>query len=182
MVFEKLKNGEAVDMLSEEYGPAVEELNRSSILCWKIGQTEPSVEKIRPLLNELLFNRLPESSYIMPPVQIDFGMQMSIAENVFINHSLTLMSAGGIEIGEGSQIGPQVTMVTTNHDFNHRNVLNCRGIKIGKNVWIGARVTIMPGVTVGDNAVIAGGALVVKDVEPDTVVAGVPAKCLKKLK
>lgn len=65
---------------------------------------------------------------------------------------------------------------------SHRNVLNCRGIKIGRNVWIGARATIMPGVTVGDNAVIAGGALVVKDVTPDTVVDGVPAKFLKTLK
>ena len=182
MVFEKLKRGDAVDMFAEEYAPAVEELNRSSKICWRIGQTEPNPDNIRPLLKELLFGKLPDSSYIMPPVQIDFGMQVSIAENVFINHSLTLMSAGGIEIGEGTQIGPQVTMVTTNHDFSHRNVLNCRGIKIGRNVWIGARATIMPGVTVGDNAVIAGGALVVKDVTPDTVVGGVPAKFLKTLK
>ena len=181
MVFEKLKRGEPVDMFSEEYTPAVEELNRSAHLCWQMTQTEPTMVNIRPLLNELLFNQLPGSSYIMPPMQIDFGMQVSIAEHVFINHSLTLMSAGGIEIGEGTQIGPQVTMVTTNHDFKHRNILNCRGIKIGKNVWIGARATIMPGVIVGDNAVIAGGALVVKDVAPNTVVGGFPAKLMKEL-
>ena len=182
MIFKKLKNGDTVNMRAEEYAPAIEEITRTAKMCWRINSTEPMPEKIRPLLNELLFDRLPESSYLMPPLQIDFGMQVEIAQNVFVNHSLTLMSAGGISIGEGTQIGPQVTIVTTNHDFSNRNVLNCRRVVIGRNVWIGARATIMPGVTIGDDAVIAGGALVVKDVAPGTIVGGVPAKYIKSIK
>lgn len=181
MIFDKLKNGESVDMMSADYLPAIEEINRSAKLCWKLNATEPDPEKIRPLLAELFSDGLDASSYLMTPFQIDFGRNVKIGRNVFVNHSLCMMSAGGIEIGDGTQIGPQVTMVTTNHDFNHRNILKCKTIKIGKNVWIGARVTIMPGVTIGDNAIIAGGALVVKDVEADTVVAGVSAKYLKHI-
>ena len=91
------------------------------------------------------------------------------------------MSAGGITIEDNVQIGPEVTMVTTNHDFNDRYTLICKGIHIKKNVWIGARAVILPGVTIGENAVIAGGAVVTKDVEPNTVVGGNPAKVIKRL-
>ena len=78
-------------------------------------------------------------------------------------------------------IGPNVTVVTDNHDLQNRMVLLCRPVHIGKNVWIGACAGIMPGVTIGDNAVIAGGAVVVKDVEANTVVGGNPARVIKRI-
>ena len=101
--------------------------------------------------------------------------------NVFINHSFTAMSIGGIEIGDNVQIGPHVTVVTDNHDLKNRYVLKCRKVVIGSNVWIGAGVSMRPGVHSGENAVIAGGAVVTKDGPPDAIVGGNPAKVIRKL-
>ncbi|BCN31054.1 sugar O-acetyltransferase [Anaeromicropila herbilytica] len=180
-IFEQLKNGEPVEMMSESYLPAIEHMNRTRKLCFKINHTEPDSMELPQLFEQMFMEPLPENTYIVPPLEIDFGKQIKLGKQVFINHSFTCMSAGGITIEENTQIGPQATFVTTNHDFDARYTLKCKGIHIGKNVWIGARVTIMPGITVGDNAVIAGGAVVTKDVEPNTVVGGNPAKILKRL-
>ena len=91
------------------------------------------------------------------------------------------MAIGGIEIGNSVQIGPHVTIVTDNHDLKDRYVLRCRGVRIEDKVWIGAGATIMPGVTVGRNAVIAGGAVVTKDVPENAIVGGNPAKVIRYL-
>lgn len=180
-VFAKLKAGFPVDMFSEEYMPAVKHMEKTISLCFKINHTEPDLDVLRPMFADMLEHPLEEGSCIFPPVQIDYGKQMTIGKHVFINHSLTCMAAGGISIGDGTQIGPNVTIVTTNHDFKNRNVLRCKGVHIGKNVWIGACAAIMPGVKIGDNAVIAGGAVVTKDVEPNAIVGGNPAKVIKYL-
>lgn len=180
-IFERLINGDAVNMFEEEYGEAVLHMDITRKLCFKINHTEPDLGKLHPLLGEMLEKPLSEGTFIVPPIQIDFGKQMKIGNHVFINHSCTCMSAGGITIEDKVQIGPEVTMVTTNHDFNDRDTLLCKGIHIKQNVWIGARVLILPGVTIGENAVIAGGAVVTKDVEANTIVGGNPAKVLKRL-
>ncbi|HAE16453.1 MAG TPA: hypothetical protein DCG51_07870 [Erysipelotrichaceae bacterium] len=85
----------------------------------------------------------------------------------------------GITIGDNVQIGPHVTIVTDNHDLKDRYVLRCREVVIGNDVWIGACASIMPGVHIGDNAVIAGGSVVTKDVPADTVVGGNPARVMR---
>ncbi len=123
----------------------------------------------------------PDSAAIFTPVQIDFPKQITFGKNVFINHSFTAMSIGGIVIGDNVQIGPNVTIVTDNHDFKNRYVLKGKGVKIGKNAWIGAGAMIMPGVEIGENAVVAGGAVVTKNVPANTVVGGNPAKVIKEL-
>ena len=92
-----------------------------------------------------------------------------------------MMSAGRIIIEDNVQIGPNVMLVTTNHDFNHREIVLHQPIVIKKNAWIGGRSMILPGVTIGENAVVAGGAVVTKDVEPNTIVGGNPAKVIKRL-
>ena len=79
------------------------------------------------------------------------------------------------------QIGPNVTIATDNHDLKDRMVLSCKPVVIKDNVWIGACVTIMPGVTIGENAVIGGGAVVTKDVPANTIAAGVPAKVIREI-
>lgn len=180
-IFEKLKAGIPVDMMSPEYRPVVENLVKTRRLCFEMNHTAPDDPKLRELTEEMLEQPLEEYTTILTPVEIDIGRNMKLAKHVFINHSMTCMSAGGISIEEGTQIGPQCTMVTTNHDFSNKNTLICKGIHICKNVWIGARVTIMPGVIIGENAVIAGGAVVTKDVEANTVVGGNPARVLKRL-
>ena len=123
----------------------------------------------------------PEGLGLFTPTQIDFPKQITFGKHVFINHNFTAMSIGGIELGDNVQIGPHVTIVTDNHDFKNRYVLRCRKVVIGNNVWIGAGVSIMPGVHIGDNAVVAGGAVVTKDVPDGAIVGGNPAKVIRQL-
>lgn len=180
-IFGKLKSGEQVNMMDPEYLPVIQELNRTMVANHHINSTEPTMENIAEGMKELFDGEAPESVSILPPMQIDFPKQMKFGKNIFINHSLTVMSIGGITIGDGTQIGPNVTIVTDNHDMDDRMVLRCKSVSIGRNVWIGAGAKIMPGVAVGDNAVIAGGAVVVKDVPEDAIVGGNPAKVIRMI-
>ena len=180
-IFEKLKSGEPVDMMSEEYGPAIEELIRADKALFHINHAEPGSDEQKKAFEELFDGRYPGDLGIMAPVQIDFPKQMTFGKQVFINHSFTAMSIGGIELEDNVQIGPHVTIVTDNHDFVNRYVLKCRPVKICRNAWIGANATIMPGVTVGENAIVAGGAVVTKDVPANSIAGGNPAKVIKMI-
>ena len=181
-IWQRLSDGDPVDMREPEYtASAVAELRRCEKLNFEINRLPPDDPQRRTLQNELLTQPLDETSFLTAPAQIDMGCRLKIGRNVFINHSLTVMSIGGIAVGDGTMIGPRVTIVTDNHDLQNRMVLRCRPVTIGKNVWIGACASIMPGVAIGDNAVVAGGAVVTKDVEPNTVVGGNPARAIKYL-
>ena len=178
-VFEKLRNGEAVKMHSEEYLPVIEELHRADKALYHVNHSESQSPERMAALNELFCGKYPEGLGVFAPLQIDFPMQITFGNRVFINHGFTAMSVGGIEIGDGVQIGPKVTIVTTNHDPENHDVLKCRRVKICQNVWIGAGARILPGVTVGENAIIGGGAVVTKDVPANAIVGGNPAKVIR---
>ena len=178
-IFEKLKAGDPVDMMTAEYRPVITELIRANTALYHVNHTEPGSAENREALQDLFCGNDPEDLGLFTPVQIDLPMQMKFGKNVFINHSFTAMSIGGIELGDNVQIGPHVTIVTDNHDLKNRYVLRCKGVRVGANAWIGAGVTIMPGVTVGENAVVAGGAVVTKDVPANAVVGGNPAKVIR---
>ena len=182
-IYERMKAGEPIDMAhDEEYiGIAKPEYERSRRLCFKINQTDPYSDETRILLNELFDGRLPENSTVMAPLQLDRACQVSIGENVFINHNLTGVTAGGITIEDNVQIAPFVKLLTANHDLKNIQVLHCKPIVIKKSAWIGAGAIINAGVTVGEGAVVASGAVVTKDVEPYTLVGGNPAKFIKKI-
>ena len=92
-----------------------------------------------------------------------------------------MMSAGGITIDDGVMIAANVQLISNNHDLYERQVITCKPVHIGKNAWIGAGATILPGVTVSDNAVVGAASVVTKDVAPDTIVAGNPAKLIKAI-
>ena len=180
-IFEKLKSGEPVHMHSPEYRPVVEELYRADTALFHLNHAQPRTEAWKEAFNELFDGQVPEGLGVFTPTQIDFPKQITFGKRVFINHNFTAMSIGGIEIGDFVQIGPHVTIVTDNHDFSDRYVLKCRKVVIENNVWIGANVSIMPGVHIGQNAVIAGGAVVTKDVPANTIVGGNPAKVIKTI-
>ena len=120
---------------------------------------------------------------LFPPFYTDFGKNITLGKNVFINSDCKFQDQGGIFIDDGALIGHGVVLATLNHDMNpeKRAQLHPGKIHIGKRVWIGANAVICAGVTIGDNAVVAAGAVVVKDVPADTVVGGVPAKIIKKI-
>ena len=178
-IFEALKAGEPVDMLSEAYRPCIAELHRANKALFYLNHAEPGTEGWQRAWRDLFDGHTPEEAAVFTPVQIDFPKQITFGRRVFINHSFTAMAIGGIEIGDNVQMGPHVTIVTDNHDLAHRNVLRCKPVVIGNNVWIGAEVKIMPGVRVGDNAVLAGGAVVTKDVPENAIVGGNPAKVIR---
>lgn len=139
--------------------------------------------ELKILLSELTGSEIDSSTGLFPPIYTDYGKDLHIGKNVFINMGCKFQDQGGIFIGNGSLIGHNCVMATINHepDPAKRGSMTFKPIHIGKNVWIGANVTITPGVTIGDGAILAAGAVVTKDVEPRTVVGGVPAKFIKKI-
>lgn len=138
-------------------------------------------EEIREIMGRLIGKKVDDSFRMFPPFYTDFGKNIIIGKDVFINSGCHFQDQGGIKIGDGTLIGHNVVLATINHDLNmEKNRKNHYApITIGTHVWIGSNATILPGVTLGDWAVIAAGAVVTQDVLPRTVVGGVPAKVLK---
>jgi len=142
-----------------------------------------SREEIVEIFSELTGNKIDSSFMCFPPFYTDFGKNITIGKNVFLNTGCSFQDRGGINIGDGSMIGMNVTIATLNHGLplETRNTTYPFPVIIGKNVWIGSNATILPGVKIEDNSVVAAGAVVTKDVPRNTVVAGVPAKAVKKI-
>lgn len=141
-------------------------------------------EELREIMGRLIGKQVDRSFRMFPPFYTDFGKNITIGKDVFINSGCHFQDQGGIEIGNGAWIGHNVVLATINHDLspkeNRKN--HYAPVKIGAHVWIGSNATILPGVTIGNWAVIAAGAVVTRDVPTMTVVGGVPAKVLKVVK
>ena len=140
--------------------------------------------EVRAFLSELFGYDVPSSLRVFPPFYTDFGKNIAIGENVFINACCHFQDHGGVVIGDGSQIGHNVVFATLNHGLSpeDRKHTYPAPIVLGRNVWVGSNSTILQGVTIGDNAVVAAGSVVTKDVAANTVVGGVPAKAIKEIK
>ena len=140
--------------------------------------------EIQELFAKLTGQPVDRTLSLMPPFHADFGKNIHIGKFVFINAGCSFQDQGGITIGDGCLLGHNTVIATLNHDENpaRRNDLFPAPVVIGNRVWIGSNATILPGVTIGDNAIVAAGAVVTKDVPPDTVVAGVPARILRKIR
>ena len=140
-------------------------------------------EELAELFSELIGKPVGERFGLFPPFYTDFGKNISIGNNVFINADCKFQDQGGIEIDDGAFIGHGVVLATLNHDLDpaKREQLHPGRIKIGKGVWIGANATVLAGVTIGDHAVVAAGAVVTRDVPADTIVGGVPAKVIRQI-
>lgn len=145
------------------------------------GYHEP--EEINRLFSKLIGKKVDPSFRMFPPFYSDCGKNITIGKNVFINSGCRFQDQGGITIGDGALIGHNVVLATLNHDFDpeNRGTMHPAPIKIGKNVWIGANATVVPGVTIGDGSIVAAGAVVTKDVPKNVIAGGVPAKIIKTL-
>ena len=140
-------------------------------------------EEIREIFKKLTQSEVPETFGMFPPFYTDCGINIKVGENVFINACCRFQDQGGIEIGDGALIGHNTTIATLNHDFNpsKRQNLTPSPVKIGKNVWIGSDCTILPGVTIGDGAIIGAGSVVTKSIPANTIAVGNPAKVIKEI-
>lgn len=140
-------------------------------------------EEIREIMGRLTGKRMDDTFRLFPPFYTDFGKNITIGKDVFINSGCHFQDQGGIVIGDGTLIGHNVVLATINHDLspanNRKN--HYAPIIIGSHVWIGSNATILPGVRIGDWAVVAAGAVVTKDIPALTVAGGVPARVLKKV-
>lgn len=154
---------------------------RSTQLCFQINHTMPMTEECQALTNELFNHTLGEGTRINPPIFINLAENVKIGKNVVIMNGFQCMSAGGLVIEDDVLISLNCTIATNNHDFYDRDVLTCKPVRIKKNAWLGVNVTILPGVTIGENAIIGAGAVVTKDIPDNAVAVGNPAKVVKYL-
>ncbi len=140
-------------------------------------------EELRSLMSELIGKPLDEAFGLFPPFYTDCGQNITIGRHTFINMGCSFQDWGGITVGDDCLIGHNCTICTVNHskEAARRGDMTCSPVRIGNRVWVGANVTILPGVSIGDGAIIAAGAVVTRDVEAGTVVGGVPAKFIKQI-
>ena len=148
---------------------------------FRLNHTMPATEEFDLLLKEL-FPDMGEGSRVNTPLSGVRFNKVKIGKNVVIMPGCLMMSAGGITIEDEAMIAANVQLISNNHDLDNRSIITCRPIRICCRAWIGAGATILPGVTVGENSVVGAGSVVTHDVEPNTVVAGNPARLMRQLK
>lgn len=180
-VYKLMDQGGPTDVREAYFAEAVEEMTRARTLCAKANATLPDDPSYVGYLEEL-FGRKLDDVRILTPFICDFGNRVKFGKNVFINHSAVLSASGGIEFEDGAMAAPGLKIATINHDMYERHTKYTYGkVLIKKNAWLGLGVTICPGVTIGENAVVGAGAVVTRDVPDNAVVGGAPAKIIKML-
>ena len=141
-------------------------------------------EELRALFSKLIGQPVDDTFGLFPPFYTDCGKNIHLGKHVFINMGCKFQDQGGIFIGDGALIGHNVVLATLNHAMspNHRGTMIPEPIHIGRNVWIGSNATVLPGVTIGDGAIVAAGTVVTRDVPENTIVGGVPAGVMRHLR
>lgn len=142
-----------------------------------------SMPEVRDLFTHLFGKPVDPSFRVFPPFYTDFGKNITVGKNVFINACCHFQDQGGITLGDNCLVGHNVVFATLNHGFapEERQSMLPAPIVVGRNVWIGSNSTILPGVTIGDNSIIAAGSVVTKDVPANAIVAGVPARFIRSI-
>jgi acetyltransferase-like isoleucine patch superfamily enzyme len=139
-------------------------------------------DEIRALFSELIGRKVDESFLLIPPFYTAGGNEIRVGRNVFVNQNCTFYDLGGLDIGDDVMIGPNVSIITTGHPLEpsqRRAVTIGKPIAIERNVWIAAGATVIGGVTIGENSVVAAGSVVTKDVPPNALVGGNPARVIR---
>jgi acetyltransferase-like isoleucine patch superfamily enzyme len=145
------------------------------------GYHEPA--EVRELLARLIGKPVDETVTLFPPFTADFGKNISLGKRVFINSGCRFQDQGGISIGDDCLIGHNAVIATLQHgiDPGRRGDLIPSPVVIGRNVWLGANVTVLPGVTIGEDAVIGAGSVVTKDIPARTIAVGSPARVVRTI-
>ena len=181
-IFDRMRSGDPIRLDDPHYSKVQNVVNRTIKLNAKLNTSE-DVEQIRKYLSQIIGSDIDASTIVFVPFYTNFGQFITIGKNVFINHACSFLDMGGITIEDNVLIGPKANLITENHSINpnDRKSLICKPIIISRNAWIGAAATILPGITIGENSVVAAGAVVNADVPPNTIVGGVPAKFIKSI-
>ena len=177
-----VKTGQALDT-DEIHGFMHEMSEEARRVTFRLNTAYHTADEVRELLSELFGYQVPQSLRVFPPLYADFGKNISVGEGVFINACCHFQDHGGVTLDDGCQIGHNVVFATLNHELlrERRGVTRPAPIVLGQKVWVGSNATILQGVTIGDNAVVAAGAVVTKDVPANTIVGGVPARVIKRI-
>lgn len=160
------------------------EISQEAIrICFEINTAYRTSEELVALFSKLTGRVVPSSFRIFPPFNADFGKNIHVGEDVFINSGCKFQDQGGIFIGDRALIGHNVVLATLNHPLApaRRAAVVPAPIHIEEDVWIGAGAVVCPGVRIGAGAVVAAGAVVVRNVPPMTVAGGVPAQVIKRI-
>ncbi|HZO46138.1 MAG TPA: sugar O-acetyltransferase [Xanthobacteraceae bacterium] len=146
--------------------------------------TFDDADEIRILFSELIGKKVDDSFLLIPPFYAAGGDEIRVGHNVFVNQNCTFYDLGGLDIADDVMIGPNVNIITAGHPLapsQRRSVTIGKPIVIERNVWIAANATIIGGVNVGENSVVAAGSVVTKDVPPNTLVGGNPARVIRSI-
>ena len=182
-IFERDRSGEEINHQDPQYYKIRAVIDEAQKILFKLNTAYHEEQEVRDLFSKLIGNQVHETFQLRPPFYTDFGRNIRVGKNVFINYCCTFMDRGGIILEDNVLIGPKVNLITINHPLepSKRHSTISKPIVIKENAWIGAGATVMPGVTIGKNSVIAAASVVTKDVPEYVVVAGIPAKVLKSI-
>lgn len=182
-IFARDLAGEKISVQDPEYNKIKEVIIETQKKLAELNLSYHSREEVREIFSDLTGQDIDGSFELLTPFYTDFGRNIKVGKDVFINQNCTFMDRGGITLEDKVLIAPRVNLITTNHVLRaeERRSVESRPIRICKNAWIGAGASILPGVTVGKNAVVAAGAVVTEDVPDDVIVAGVPASVIKHI-
>lgn len=182
-IFERDLNGEMVSPSDPGYDELINTIWDTMKTATELNTGYHTQDEVRRLLGEIIGQEVDKSITLLPPFYVDYGKHIKIGNGCFIQQCCTFFGRGGITLGKDVFVGPKVNIITINHDSNpeNRSATYGRPVIIEDKVWIGINSTILPGVRIGYGAIIGANSVVTKDVPPMTVVAGNPAKVIKKL-
>jgi acetyltransferase-like isoleucine patch superfamily enzyme len=183
-IFTRDKAGDTIRLDDPDYPVLFKVIQKAIRTTAKLNNlVTDDLQVINAVFSELIGKEVDDTFFVIPPFYSDFGENISVGKNVFVNHACTFMDRGGITLEDNVLIGPKVNLITTNHPINpaQRRTTISQPIIIKKGAWIGAGATILPGVTVGENSIVAAGAVVSKDVADNVIVGGIPAKIIKNI-
>lgn len=181
-IFERLRNGATIPADNPQRHLLRVACFKTKELLVKMNNSS-NPDEVRNLLSQITASEIDESVCVFTPLYINYGKHTTIGKNVFINFDCVFLDLGGITIEDGVLIAPKVSLLSEGHPLNpeERHSIVPKPIHIKKNAWIGAGATILQGVTIGENAVVAAGSVVTTDVADNTVVGGIPAKLIKAI-
>ncbi|SDR02033.1 DapH/DapD/GlmU-related protein [Flagellimonas zhangzhouensis] len=181
-IFQRLRNGETLSFDEPDFYKLAEVAERAMDILVDLNSSR-TIKDIRRHLSNLVGYQVDESTTLYTPLSSNYGKNIKLGKNIFINQNCQILDLGGVTIDDHVMIGPRVNLLSESHpvDPESRKILIAKPIHIKENAWIGAGATILPGVTIGAHAVVAAGAVVSKDVPARTVVAGIPAKEVKSI-